>query len=603
MQLKTKTYKRLDFILTMLKVSPVTTSAMIFNTLLSALMPAYQTLATALFVNTVFDIFNSNKNYNSIYFPLILVLAYVVYENLIGGIMDIITTINQNKMRTFFKSEVIKKRSRLDYKHIENNETWELINRAASNPETNFYDGFNNILAIGRLIISVISLLTIVTVQIWWGGLAILAISVPLFFIAKKAGKENYEKNKEAQKIKRRNDYLRDLLIKREYSDERANFRYTNSVNNKFQLEFKKMYKINRGAELDRFVKMKLSGVIILAICLLIIIVLLEPLHSGVLSIGLFIGLTTTITGLVNSMTWEINWATSELTRLGEYLKDFTEFMKLSEKPNANALPAKMNGVEFKDIEFRNVTFKYPDTERYILKDCSFVLNSDMHYAFVGVNGAGKTTITKLLTGMYDNYEGDIFINSKNIKEYDFAELKALISVVYQDFAKYQIKFKENIYLGNVLQEDEQKMSEIITEVGLDDTLIKLKDGKENYLGKIIESGQDISGGEWQRVAISRLLYSDAKINILDEPTAALDPIAESQVYEMFNSIAKDRFTIYITHRLGAAKIADKILVIDNGAVAESGSHNELMEQSGIYAEMFNSQKRWYEQWVKNLIS
>ncbi|MNO32658.1 putative multidrug export ATP-binding/permease protein [compost metagenome] len=168
--------------------------------------------------------------------------------------------------------------------------------------------------------------------------------------------------------------------------------------------------------------------------------------------------------------------------------------------------------------------------------------------------------------------------------------------MVYQDYAKYSLTFKDNILIGNIIKTDEEKFINIVSEMGLDDVVNSLEFGIDTNLGKVKENSKDISGGQWQRLAISRLLYSNSKINILDEPTAALDPLAESNVYELFRQVNKDRFSIYITHRLGAAKIADEILVVDEGYIAEQGSHEQLMSlENGIYSKMFASQKYWYE--------
>ena len=222
-------------------------------------------------------------------------------------------------------------------------------------------------------------------------------------------------------------------------------------------------------------------------------------------------------------------------------------------------------------------------------------MKKNLHYAFVGINGAGKTTLTKLLTGMYDNYEGEIRINGRNIRDYELSELKALFAVVYQDFAKYSITIRDNIALGDVNHLDEERIGRAVSLAGLKDTIHMLPQGMDTYLGKIKEGGVDLSGGEWQRLAIARALYNPAEVRILDEPTAALDPVAESNIYEMFGQISRGISTIFITHRLGAAKLADNIIVINDGAVAEQGKHEELMKMGGSYAEMFESQRSWYQ--------
>ena len=221
-------------------------------------------------------------------------------------------------------------------------------------------------------------------------------------------------------------------------------------------------------------------------------------------------------------------------------------------------------------------------------------LYNGKHYAFVGVNGAGKTTITKLLTGMYDDFEGKILIDGKSIREFTTSELKGLFSVVYQDFAKYYISLKENIGLGNVHGVSDEEITEALESIGLAELVEELPNGLDTPLGKIKEGSVDISGGQWQRIAIARTIANKAPVHILDEPTAALDPIAESNIYSIFSKISRGKWTIFITHRLSAARLADEIFVIADGRVCEKGSHSELMEKQGVYAEMFEAQRSWY---------
>jgi len=201
-----------------------------------------------------------------------------------------------------------------------------------------------------------------------------------------------------------------------------------------------------------------------------------------------------------------------------------------------------------------------------------------------------------VLTGLYNNYEGEILINGRDLRTYAPSSLKALFSVLYQDFAKYYISLEDNIALGNISEAGRpERVAEIINLAGLNETLKELKNGMKTPLGKIMEGGQDISGGQWQRVAIARSLISRASVKILDEPTSALDPISESVVYSEYKKLMCGKTTVFISHRLGATKLVDQILVIDGGRIAESGTHNELMAAGGQYAAMFESQREWYQ--------
>jgi len=593
--IEAKKYRLDDFIAIPFKNSPICTLVIIANKILNALMPSLQVLVSAKFIDTAVAIFNGTAQKNQIFTPLLLIMAMVSYQYLNGSLISIVRLCLSNKLTESLRQAITFKRAKLEYRHIENNDTWDLINRTCTDPVGKIIGGMDNILSAADLVIRVISVLLIVMTQVWWAGLLIITISVPLFALAAKAGKSNYEASKEASKYERRASYLDKILVDREYVEERTLFSYTDHVNKIWHEKYETARKINIKTQLKNFIRMKSASIITVFINLSIIGVLIPALASGEITIGMFMSLVNATMNLVQMMSWQLANVTSELANGIEYLKDLSKFSALSEQTQATDLPSDMNGFKFESIEFKNVSFKYPGTDRYILKNCSFKLKANLHYAFVGVNGAGKTTITKLLTGMYDDYEGDILINGKNIKDYKLSELKGIFSVVYQDFAKYSIPFKDNIKLGNVLIDDDDRMNNAIDVINLQETVGKLPDGVNTWLGKIKEKGVDMSGGEWQRLAIARNLYSGRPVSILDEPTAALDPVAESNIYEMFGRISAGKSTIFITHRLGAARLADEILVIDNGLIAEQGNHQHLLNLGGIYARMYESQKGWYE--------
>lgn len=595
MVIRARDYKLYDLLIIPIKNSPfwsiITIAVRIFN----ALLPSLQIYVTAKFIDTAVAIFEGKAERGQIMLPLFLTMGIISYQNIIRLLMDLIDLRINIKMTENFRQAIVEKRARLEYKHIENNDSWDLISRTCKDPVGRIRGGMGDLLGAVDLIIRVVSILMVLMTQVWWAGLLIILICVPLFYIAAKAGKTTYEANKEAEKHHRRGWYLSYILTGRELVEERTLFSFSEHVNEIWHEKYETARKISQRAELKRFIKMKGSSLITVFINLAIIGVLIPAVGSGEITIGMFMGLVTASLNLVQMMSWQLTWITSQMANIREYLKDLSEFSKLSEQDSAVDLPSDMSGFEFESIEFKNVSFKYPGTERYILKNCSFKLRSKMHYAFVGVNGAGKTTITKLLTGMYDNYEGEIYINGKNLRDYSLPELKGIFSVVYQDFARYSIPLKDNIKLGNVLTDDDERLKESINTISLDEAVGKLPDGVNTWLGKIKEEGVDLSGGEWQKVAIARNLYSGRPVSILDEPTAALDPVAESNIYEMFGRISAAKSTIFITHRLGAARLADEILVIDDGRVAEQGNHSFLVELDGIYAKMYESQKGWYE--------
>ncbi len=595
MQVRKRKYSYFDFLRIPFACAPISSALRVILLVMGAMQPSVQVIATALFVDNAIAIFNGQLARDAIYLPLWISMAIIAYVSIQGSINDFVDQKLKIGIAENFRANIVDKRAKLEYRHIEDNDTWELIKRVCSDPVGRVSGGFGNIMQAASLIITVVSLLSIITVQVWWAGFAIIAFSVPMFYIAYKSGKNSYEANKEAQKHNRRADYLQGLLTGRENVEERALFSYTNDLSEKWYDKYEAARKINVKVQARNFIKMKGGGIITLFVSVGIIAILILPLQRGEISVGMFIGLVTATFNLVQNISWSLVWITSQIAENREYLKDITAFSELSEQKGALEFPHRAKGFVFRSLEFVNVSFAYPGTERLILDDFNLKIYNGMHYAFVGENGAGKTTITKLLCGMYSNYEGEILINGKNLRDYAKGELKGIFSVVYQDFAKYYIKLKDNVELGDVCTDDAARMRGALATMKLDDLVRGFPNGVDTYLGKIKENGTDVSGGQWQRIAIARSLYSNALVRILDEPTAALDPIAESSVYDMFGQISKGQTTIFITHRLGAARLADEIVVLSGGKAVEKGSHAELMSINGIYAEMFDAQRSWYQ--------
>jgi ATP-binding cassette subfamily B protein len=213
-------------------------------------------------------------------------------------------------------------------------------------------------------------------------------------------------------------------------------------------------------------------------------------------------------------------------------------------------------------------------------------------YSLTGKNGAGKTTLIKIITGLYKNFEGEIAINGRDIKEYSVSELRNMFSIIYQDYAKYYIPLQDNITFGS----DFGDFDELMKTVELDTVISNLPKGAKTPLGKIFENGADVSGGEWQKIAIARSMHKNCPFMILDEPTASLSPMMETKVYGEFAKISAGHTMLLISHRLGSTKLSDTVLVLDGGKIAEEGSHDELMRKNGLYAEMFENQRSWYDE-------
>ena len=297
-------------------------------------------------------------------------------------------------------------------------------------------------------------------------------------------------------------------------------------------------------------------------------------------------GLDSTLNGIVYNVI--------DLAQKCNYAYEYVLFMNYPAALEKGDRP-----IEKKDheIEFRHVTFAYPGTERKILDDISIKIAPGEHLSIVGLNGAGKTTFIKLLCRLYDPTEGEILVDGVNIKEYDYKQYMEQFAPVFQDFKLFALTLTDNISFDKAVTEEEQKrIDELIKLVGLETLMERLDKGKETNLFKYFdEEGIEPSGGEQQKIAIARALYKDSPVVILDEPTAALDPVAEYDIYRQFNTLVGGRSAFYISHRLSSCRFCDKIAVFSDGKIAEYGTHEELEKiAGGIYAAMFEAQAKYY---------
>ncbi|MBE5979989.1 MAG: ABC transporter ATP-binding protein [Paenibacillaceae bacterium] len=587
-----KNYRSFDALKLALAASPV---CMVSDILLSVTQSIMQTgalaLVTADFVDTASAILKGARPRNDIYLPLVLLLVTLGVTTIIGALIQLVSSrIRLNLKRRLIPS-VVKIYAALDYRHIENNTSWELISRVSRDPVNSIMEGVEAYIQFLKIIISLASVLILIVTRVWWAAIIILIFSAPMFWLSVRAGRKVYQAGREAEKFNRRTEYLGEVLTGRDNVDERTLFGYSDEINGKWQNQYEAGRKLQLKVTARMFLFIKGSSLLLVLISLLVALTLIGPVLTGQMTAGWFMGIISAVFGMIQKLGFQMSRSLENISRVGEYMKDLTAFAAMSQTKDALTEPDSEPMV-FESLEFRNVCFQYPGSERLVLDGMSFKMEAGSHYAFVGKNGAGKTTITKLLTGLFPQYQGEILINGKELREYSACAVKALFSVVYQDFARYYIRLKDNIALGDLHRKGNEMQAAHLA--GLDETVNSLNHGLDTQLGKIMADGQDLSGGQWQRVAIARSLNSRAPVKILDEPTSALDPISESLLYRDFEKLMRGKTTVFVSHRLGSTKLADEILVIDSGRIIERGTHDELMAANGSYAGMFEAQRGWY---------
>jgi ATP-binding cassette subfamily B protein len=315
---------------------------------------------------------------------------------------------------------------------------------------------------------------------------------------------------------------------------------------------------------------------------------------AGNLSIGTF----TFLTGAILQASSNIQQVFSTLSGIADqalFLTDLLAFFQMKptiqSKPNALRAPRPIK----QGFEFRGVSFRYPGTERQVLNRLDFHLHPRERVALIGENGQGKTTIVKLITRLYDPTEGQVLLDGVDLKEYRLEDLYREIGVIFQDFTRYEMTARENIAVGRIEEIDDLKMLETAARKSLADAVIgRLPGGYDQMLGRRFETGVDISGGEWQKVALARAYLRDAQLLVLDEPTAALDARSEFEVFQRFAELTAGKMALFISHRFSTVRMADRIVVLENGKIAEEGSHEQLARLGGRYKEMFEMQAASY---------
>jgi ATP-binding cassette subfamily B protein len=278
------------------------------------------------------------------------------------------------------------------------------------------------------------------------------------------------------------------------------------------------------------------------------------------------------------------------------YLQDFFDFFEIHPRIIKSAKPLPFPKTIRQGFTFENVGFKYLNSERWANRHLSFTLRPGEKIALVGENGAGKTTLVKLLARLYDPTEGRILLDGIDLKEYDLDELRTQTGVIFQDFIRYQMSVNQNIAVGNIAEVENAPLIETSSRQSLAHPLIeRLPNKYEQMLGRRFNNGVDLSGGEWQKIALARAYMKDAQLLILDEPTAALDARAEYEVFQRFADLTRGKSAVLISHRFSTVRMADRILVLDKGQLIEIGSHEELLMKDGRYAELFNLQAMGYQ--------
>ena len=458
-------------------------------------------------------------------------------------------------------------------------------------------DRLGMIQAIGRLIQQAITTLTLsISIMLFspWLMLLLIAGVLPAFLGESHFAFLGYAKNFRQTPIRRQLDYLRVLGGSKEAAKELKLFGLKGFLSERFARLSDEIYKENVALSRRKLIAGALLSVVGTMGYYSAYVFVIWRTVNGALSIGTL----TFLAGAIQQASSNIQQIFSTLAGIADqalFLTDLLAFfgMQATIRSKPGALPAPRPMV--RGFEFQNVSFHYPGSSRLVLDCLDFQLRPGERVALIGENGQGKTTIVKLITRLYDPSEGRILLDGVDLREYDLEDLHREMGVIFQDFMRYEMTARENIAVGRLEEISNLELLEEAARKSMADHVIeRLPQGYEQMLGRRFDQGVDLSGGEWQKVALARAYLRDAQLLILDEPTAALDAPSEFEVFRRFSELTAGKTALFISHRFSTVRMADRIVVLDSGRIVEEGSHDQLSSLGGRYAEMFEMQASSY---------
>lgn len=428
----------------------------------------------------------------------------------------------------------------------------------------------------------------------WLIVLLVIAI-LPAFLGESYFNDQTYALSRSQTPERRELDYLRYIGASDETAKEIKMFSLSGFIIDRFKVLSEQFYVDNKRISVKRSVWGTLFALLGSFGYYAAYVFIIASTINGKLSIGEL----TFLAGSFRQLRSLLEGILSRFTTVSQgaiYLSDFFEFFEIQPKIHNTNKPRPFPNPIREGFTFENVGFRYLNSERWANRNLNFTLHPTEKVALVGENGAGKSTLVKLLARLYDPTEGRILLDGYDLKEYDLPELRKHIGIIFQDFLRYQMTFSQNIAAGNIDEKTNEELIRASARQSLADELAKkLPGGYEQMLGKRFAEGVELSGGEWQKVAIARAYMREAQLIILDEPTSALDARAEFQVFERFTELTQGKMAVLISHRFSTVRMADRIVVLDKGQIAEIGTHDDLLAKGGRYAELFQLQAMGYQ--------
>jgi len=574
--------------------SPTVVALGLVSRVLVSLLPLGMLAITKLIVDYVVHAVSTHQMVPRRFWWLVAAeFGLAILTSVLGRVIDYLDSVLADDYSRHVSVQVMAHAAELDLLAYENPVFYDRLERA----RVQATDRLAMIQAIGRLVQQVVTTLSLSLYIVSfspWLLLLLIAGLVPAFLGESHFAFLGYAKNFRQTPVRRQLDYLRILGGSKEAAKELKLFGLKDFLTQRFARLWDGIYQEN----VALFRRKLVAGVFLAALGTCGYYSAYVFIIWRTLTGAITIGAMTALTGAILQVSGNIQQLFSTLSGIADqalFLTDLLAFFEMQptirSKPNALPAPRPIK----QGFEFRDVSFCYPGTTRVVLKGLNFSLRQGERVAIVGENGQGKTTMVKLITRLYDPTEGQILLDGVDLREYELEDLYREIGVIFQDFMRYEMTAAENIAIGRIEELGNRELLRRAADKSLAHEVVeRLPWSYDQMLGRRFESGVDISGGEWQKLALARAYLRDAQVLILDEPTAQLDARSEFEVFRRFAELTAGKTALFISHRFSTVRMADRIVVLDDGRITEEGSHEELANRGGRYAEMFEMQAASY---------
>ena len=533
--------------------------------------------------------FENHENTVIVYLIMYLVLLTATY--LIDRFDNYVERRYTDELIFYIDRVMMEKTSRMDLSFFDSAQMGDKVRHTR--------DSFFTVLCLSWVVfdilsslINVVATLVIVCTYKWWLGVVTLILLIPFMLYNKKRTERKMEMEKEQLRDNRKKDYYNGVFFNNDVQFEIKLNNIGSYFIDKYKETWQKLYKINRSEDIKHSIINTLIMIVNVSGEFLVLTVSVFDVvnkHIGIGDLQYNLSMVSRLRSQSQTLMNQVNRFLKDNTRLIE-LQEFMDIEPQVEK-SGTLMPSSNP-----KIEFCNVSFRYPNAEQYVLKDCSFTIEPHEKIGLIGLNGAGKSTIIKLMFRFYDPEEGSIKLDGVDLKEYDVYAVRKVFGVLFQDYVTYCLPLREIIALSDFDERfNDEKLKKACDISGASEVIKDWENGYDSVLGRYYaDNGKDLSGGQWQLVGLARAYFKDSEYMILDEPSAALDPISEDRIFEQLYHLSEGKSSVTISHRLSNTTLADKILVIGDGHIIEQGSHFELLRHGGKYAELFHLQASKY---------